>query len=132
MEVVSRPTLAQIFRRFFRRFRQAHDLTPEQRKAAWSIQACRTPALGGVELQCEQCQATRQVYCSCGNRHCPQCQAAKSHQWLEDQERWLLPVPYFHVVFTVASELHLVFRYNRRLLYGLLFQVSAWTLKNTE
>ena len=129
MEAVVRPTLAQIFRRFFRRFRQEHDLTSEQRKAAWCIQACRTPALGGVELQCDHCEQTRTVYCSCGNRHCPQCQAAKSAQWLEQQERWLLPVPYFHVVFTVPCELHLVFRYNRRLLYGLLFQVSSWTLQ---
>ena len=129
MEEVARPTLAQIFGRFYGRYRKAHGVSREQRQAAWCIQACRTPALGGEELWCDRCGQTHRVYHSCRNRSCPVCQAAKSREWLQAQQERLLPVPYFHVVFSIASELRVIFQYNRRLLYGLLFQVSAETLQ---
>ena len=129
MEVVERPSLAQIFRRFYPRYRQACAVTREQRQAAWCLQACRTPRLGGREFACRKCGSRHPVYHSCRNRHCPLCQRAESHRWLERQEARLLPVGYFHVVFTVASELHLVFQYNRKLLYGLLLRVSAKVLQ---
>jgi hypothetical protein len=130
MEVLERPTLAQVFRRFYPRYRRRSDVTPEQRRAAWCIQACRTPALGEAQWECEHCEQTHTVYCSCGNRHCPSCQGSRSYAWLEKRQEQLLPVPYFHVVFTVASELHTVFLYNRPLLYQELFAQSAGTLQS--
>lgn len=128
MEVVERPSLAQIFRRFYSRYRQDQAVTREQRTAAWCIQACRTPALGGRQYQCRKCGQEHTVYHSCRNRHCPICQLGESYRWLEAQEGRLLPVSYFHVVFTLASELHPVFRYNRKALYGLLLSTAASVL----
>lgn len=130
MEVIERPTLAQVFRRFYRRYRQSSDLTPEQRRAAWCIQACRTPALGEDQWTCQRCGKVHTVYHSCSNRHCPTCQAARSYEWLEGQQERLLPVPYFHVVFSVASELNVVFLYNRTLLFEEFFAQSSRTLQD--
>jgi hypothetical protein len=128
MEVIERPTLAQVFRRFYPRYRQSSKVSAEQRRAAWCIQACRTPALGEDQWECERCGKVHTVYHSCGNRHCPICQGARSHEWLERQQERLLPVPCFHMVFTIASELHVVFLYNRKLLYQELFAQSSSTL----
>jgi hypothetical protein len=128
MEVIERPTLAQVFRRFYPCHRQSSKVSAEQRRAAWCIQACRTPALGEDQWECERCGNVHTVYHSCGNRHCPICQGARSHEWLERQQEWLLPVPCFHVVFTIASELNVVFLYNRKLLYQELFAQSSSTL----
>lgn len=130
MEESERPTLAQVFGRFYPRYRQRQEATAEQRKAAWCIRACRTPAMGGSEYVCEHCQQSHRFYHSCRNRHCPVCQGAQSRAWLERQEERLLPVPYFHVVFTIPSELHGVFAYNRARLYDLLFRTSAGTLQS--
>jgi hypothetical protein len=130
MEVIERPTLAQVFRRFYPRYRQSSDVSPEQRRAAWSIQACRTPALGEDQWDCERCEKVHTVYHSCGNRHCPICQASRSYDWLERQQAHLLPVPYFHVVFSVASELNLVMLYNRKLLFQEFFAQSSATLQD--
>ena len=130
MEVIERPTLAQVFRRFYPRYRQSSKVSPEQRRAAWCIQACRTPALGEEQWECEQCGKVHIVYHSCGNRHCPTCQAARSYEWLERQQERLLPVPYFHVVFSVASELNVAFLYNRELLFQEFFAQSSRTLQD--
>jgi hypothetical protein len=130
MEVFERPTLAQVFRRFYARYRQSSDVTAEQRRAAWSIQVCRTPALGEDHYECEHCHQTHTVYHSCGNRHCPICQGSRSYAWLEGQQERLLPVPYFHVVFSVASELNLVMLYNRKLLFQEFFAQSSGTLQD--
>lgn len=129
MEVVERPTLAQVFRRFCWRYEERHGLSPEQRKIARCIQVCRTPALGGREYECDHCHAKHHQWLSCGNRHCPVCQARLSYAWLEAQAERLLPVPYFHVVFTLASELNPILAYNRRLLYQTLFATSSGTLQ---
>ena len=126
MEVFERPTLAQVFRRFYPRYRQSSDVRAEQRRAAWSIQVCRTPALGEDQWECEHCHRTHTVYHSCGNRHCPICQGSRSYAWLEGQQERLLPVPYVHVVFSVASELNLVMLYNRKLLFQEFF-LSLYT-----
>lgn len=130
MEVLERPTLAQVFRRFYPRYRHSSGVTPEQRRAAWCIQACRTPVLGEDQWECAHCQQTHTVYHSCGNRHCPTCQGWRSYAWLEARQEQLLPVPYFHVVFTVPSELNTAFLYNRALLYQELFAQSAGTLQS--
>lgn len=128
MEESVRPTLARVFRRFYPRYRQSHEVTRAQRKTAWSIQVCRTPALGGGDYACDRCPERHRFYHSCRNRHCPVCQGARSFAWLEARQGRLLPVPYFHVVFTIPAGLHGVFAWNRALLYDLLFSKSAGTL----
>jgi hypothetical protein len=90
--------------------------------------ACRTPRLGGHRYRCEHCGAEHFVPHGCGNRHCPDCQARQANEWLERQQALLLPVPYFHVVFTLSHALNPVVQQNRRALYTLLLQSAAHTL----
>jgi len=121
--------LADIFRRHGEVYCRNHTLTPEQYKVFHAIQNCRTRVLGGHVEQCDQCGALQCAYNSCRNRHCPKCESFKAAQWLELRKTELLPVPYFHVVFTLPHELNNLVLYNKRLLYNLLFE-SAWeTLK---
>jgi hypothetical protein len=103
-------------------------LSCEQRRAVRAIAACRTAALGGHLQTCGHCGYTRPVYNSCRNRHCPKCQVLKQALWAEGQERRLLPVGYFHLVFTVPSELHPLFRHEARRCFGLLFAAVSETL----
>lgn len=93
-----------------------------------ALLACRTPALGGHRYRCEQCQRTHFVPHSCRNRHCPLCQGQAARRWLEQQEAALLPVPYFHLVFTLPHELNPLIRQNQRALYQLLFWAASQTL----
>ena len=93
-----------------------------------ALLACRTPALGGHRYQCQQCGRTHFVPHSCRNRHCPLCQGQAAHRWLEQQESALLPVPYFHLVFTLPHELNPLIRQNQRVLYRLLFAAASQTL----
>jgi hypothetical protein len=93
-----------------------------------ALLACRTPALGGHRYRCEECGQTHFVPHSCRNRHCPLCQGQAAREWLDQQQRALLPVPYFHVVFTLPHVLNPLIRQNQRALYTLLFQVASQTL----
>src|SRR6516164_7769217 len=95
--------VADIFRRHGAAFRQAHagHLGCVERRIMSAITTCRTAALGGHVEQCDDCGATRIAYNSCRNRHCPKCQGLARVQWLADRQAELLPVPYFHVVFTL-------------------------------
>jgi hypothetical protein len=93
-----------------------------------AIEHCRTSALGGHVERCEDCAHTRISYNSCRNRHCPKCQAAAARKWLEDREADLLPVPYFHVVFTVPAEIAAIAFQNKAAVYDLLFKTAAETL----
>lgn len=93
-----------------------------------ALLACRTPALGGHRYRCEECGQTHFVPHSCRNRHCPLCQGQAAREWLDQQQRALLPVPYFHVVFTLPHVLNPLIRQNQRTLYTLLFQVVSQTL----
>ena len=99
---------------------------------AWKVLnallACRTPRLGAHRYHCEDCGKDHLVPHSCRNRHCPGCQAAQSHEWLERQMDCLLPVPYFHVVFTLPHGLNALIAQNRRALHTLLFEAAAATL----
>jgi len=97
-------------------------------KILQALLACRTPALGGHRYQCQQCQRTHFVPHSCRNRHCPLCQGQAARRWLEQQEAALLPVPYFHLVFTLPHELNPLIRQNQRGLYRLLFAAASQTL----
>jgi hypothetical protein len=89
---------------------------------------CRSGTLGSTVLQCSGCGHTQSIPLGCGDRHCPSCQAAHSRQWLDNQLRWLLPVSYYHVVFTLPHELHPLLLLNRAALYRLLFDGAASTL----
>ena len=100
----------------------------EQRRGLSALGLCRTAALGGHLDVCSDCGHERPSYNSCRNRHCPKCQALAQHRWLEGRRQRLLPVHYFHVVFTVPAELRQLFRSERRLLCGLLMKTTAHTL----
>ena len=121
--------LRKVFYRFVGKLRERKKLSAQQWKAVNAVALCRTPALGGEVKKCEHCGETQIKHHSCRNRHCPVCQSERAHKWLEKQRQHLLPVSYFHVVFTFAWELNPVFRHNQKLLYGLLFKTSAETLQ---
>jgi hypothetical protein len=130
---VSRPALevADIFRDHGPAWREANrgHLSLEQLKVMSAIERCRTAALGGHVARCENeaCGHTVIAYNSCRNRHCPKCQAAASRRWLADREAELLPVPYFHVVYTLPSELRDIAYQNKRVVYDLLMKAAAET-----
>ncbi|HJZ60160.1 MAG TPA: IS91 family transposase [Gemmataceae bacterium] len=104
-------------------------LSPEQRRALRDLTACRTAALGGHVEECDRCGHRQIAYNSCRNRHCPKCQATAAAQWLEDRAAELLPVEYFHVVFTLPTALGPIALQNPRVAYGLLFRAVAETLE---
>ena len=111
--------------RFLDRYRSSFDF--QQHKAFRAIQCCRTAALGGHVDVCPQCGYQEISYNSCRNRSCPKCQTQARERWLAARERELLPIPYFHVVFTVPHELNVLALDNPRLFYDLLFAASAQT-----
>ena len=103
-------------------------LPTHQWRIVRALLACRTPALGGHRYRCQDCGQSHFVPHSCRNRHCPLCQGQAAHVWLEQQEAALLPVPYFHLVFTLPHELNPLIRQNQRALYQLLFAAASQTL----
>src|SRR5213079_3519829 len=122
--------VADIFRRHGEVFRQARagHLGGIERRIMGAITACWTAALGGHVEQCDDCGATRIAYNSCRNRHCPKCQGLARAQWLAERQAELLPVPYFHVVFTVPSEIAAIAFQNKAVIYDILFKASAETI----
>lgn len=94
-----------------------------------AIEQCRTAALGGHVEQCDACGHQRIAYNSCRNRHCPKCQSLARAQWLQDRQTELLPVEYFHVVFTVPQEVAVIAYQNKNVVYNILFQATAQTLR---
>ena len=125
-----RPPLevADIFRQHGPAFRATHSLSPEQRRVMRAIEACRTSVLGGHVDQCDTCQYQRVSYNSCRNRHCPKCQSLAKAHWLEQRLADLLPVQYFHVVFTLPEQLAHLALQNKRVVYNLLFAAASQTL----
>jgi Transposase zinc-binding domain/Putative transposase len=127
-----RPTLevADVFRRHGAGWRAANEahLSLPQRRVMTAIEICRTAALGGHVERCEDCAHTRIAYNSCRNRHCPKCQWMAAQAWLEAREAELLPVPYFHVVFTLPAAIGAIAYQNKAKVYGLLFTAAAETL----
>ena len=93
-----------------------------------AIEVCRTAVLGGHLEKCDHCDATHNAYNSCRNRHCPKCQNADRAKWLEDRKAELLPVEYFHVVFTVPEQIAQIAFYNKETVYNILFKATAQTL----
>src|SRR6202158_1141636 len=103
-------------------------LSAGQKKALRDIAVCRTAALGGHVEQCDRCGHRTIAYCSCRNRHCPKCQSAARAAWLDQRAAELLPVEYFHVVFTLPKKVAPVALQNQQLVYGMLFRAAAETL----
>lgn len=117
--------VAQVLRAGAAAYAAKHRLSARQKKVIRDIQQCRTSALGGHVDACDDCGYLRISYNSCRNSHCPKCQSMAREAWVELRQNELLPVQYFHFVFTLPSELHDLVRYNERLLYGQLFKL-AW------
>jgi hypothetical protein len=104
-------------------------LSSQQKRVFSDIQACRTAILGGHVRTCDHCDHRQIAYNSCRNRHCPKCQALARATWLQQREAELLPIPYFHVVFTLPAQIAALALQNKRLLYGMLFEAASQTLR---
>ncbi len=127
---VARPELevADVFRRHIDDYRQLHALTEGQEHVARPLLACRTAALGGHLERCTTYGFERPAYNSCRNRHCPKCQALAQARWVDARSCRILPVHYFHLVFTLPSELHCLAYSNPSEIFALLFKSAAETL----
>jgi Putative transposase/Transposase zinc-binding domain len=129
---VARPALevADIFRDHGAAWRAANagHVSLAQMKVMSAIESCRTAALGGHVARCEDCSHTSIAYNSCRNRHCPKCQGAAAREWLAEREAELLPVPYFHIVFTLPAAIGDIAYTNKAVIYDLLFKASSETL----
>jgi len=123
--------IADIFRAHGPAWRQTQHghLSLGQLKVMSAIEQCRSAALGGHVLRCEACAQTDIAYNSCRNRHCPKCQASAARRWLEARQSELLPVEYYHVVFTLPAPISGIAYYNKAVMYGLLFDIAAETLR---
>ena len=130
---MDRPTLdvADVFRQYGDTYRAeaGGSLSTAERRVMTAIEACRTAALGGHVEQCDQCGHQRVWYNSCRNRHCPTCQSLARAAWIDARRADLLPVDYFHVVFTVPPAVAAIAYQNKAVVYGLLFRAVAETLR---
>jgi hypothetical protein len=130
---MTRPGLevADVLRRHGDAFldRYGDGLSHEQRRVLHDVTACRTAALGGHVEECDRCGHRQVAYNSCRNRHCPKCQATAAAEWVEARKAELLPVEYFHLVFTLPGTLGPIALQNHRVVYGLLFRAAAETLQ---
>jgi hypothetical protein len=123
-----RVELADIVRAPGAAYQRTHGLARAQGRALRAIAQCRTAALGGHRAVCTTCGAERLTYTSCRNRHCPKCQRVTTERWLAARQRELLPIEYFHVVFTLPHALNPLAHSHPRLIYRLLFRAAASTL----
>ena len=124
----ARAELADIFRSHGESYRRTHFLPASQRKVMRAVSVCRTQELGGHLKQCDTCGFEHPSYNSCRNRHCPKCQSLAKAKWLEKQNSELLPVGYFHLVFTLPHELNCLILANKKILLTLLFKAVSQTL----
>ena len=122
--------VADVFRKHLKDYKQGHRLSYEQTRVANAIMRCRTPAMGGVLKSCNNgCGHWEFNYRSCKNRHCPKCGSFEKAQWLEAQKIWLLPIPYFHVVFTIDHVFNPLVWWNQEIMYAHLIKTAAQILK---
>ena len=126
--MAERVSLQQVIQHCLGHYADQHTLTPRQWQVCGHIQACRTEAMGGLALRCDQCGYEPPHCFSCRDRHCPQCQHQASEDWCERQRRAVLPVPYYHLVFTLPHALNPWVELHPEIIYGLLFQVVWATL----
>jgi hypothetical protein len=122
------PEVADILRHHLNDYKAEYLLWPEHRKIATDLLNCRTARLGGHIERCDNCGAVRITYHSCRNRHCPKCQHMPRERWLEKRKNEILPVSYFHVVFTVPHELNTVILNNKKVMFNILFAAASKTL----
>ena len=127
---MSRPSLelASILQRYGEDYRRTHAMPLEQLKPMRAIETCRTAALGGHVESCGHCEHQRIAYNSCRNRHCPKCQTLAKEEWLARRKAELLPIPYYHVVFTLPPGIAELALQNKKAIYNILFAASAETL----
>ncbi len=123
--------VADVFRRHGAAYRDTHagHLSDGQRRVMGAIEACRSATLGGHVEQCDGCGQIRIAYNSCRDRHCPKCQGLARAEWLADRQADLLPVPYFHVVFTMPAPIAEIAFQNKAVVYAILFAAAAETLR---
>jgi len=120
--------VADIFRQYGPEYRELHQLPRNQRRVIGAIEECRTSALGGHKDKCDSCDHIQISYNSCRNRHCPKCQFLKKEKWIEARAEDLLPIQYFHVVFTIPAELNPLVLRNQKVMYDILFRSVSETL----
>lgn len=120
--------VADVFRKHADEYLTTHGATTAQRQVLRAVQNCRTAVLGGHVEVCDRCGHKQVAYNSCRNRHCPKCQGPATARWLKAREAELLPVPYFHLVFTLPAALGPLALQNPRVVYGLLLKAAAQTL----
>jgi hypothetical protein len=125
---MTRVEVSDIFRKHGQAYRAAHKMPLNHIRTMRAIERCRTAELGGHVDECDCCGRIRISYNSCRNRHCPKCQFLKKEKWLEERKEDLLPVPYFHVVFTIPAKLNPLTLRNKRVLYNILFRSVSETL----
>lgn len=124
------PEVADVIRDYGEAYVGSHSTTSLQRRVLADLTACRTAALGGHKLRCDNCDHEEISFNSCRNRHCPKCQAMARAAWLDERRQDLIPVPYFHVVFTLPDELGPLVLQNKAELYGVLFRAAARSLQD--
>src|SRR5262244_123432 len=127
-EKKARPELAEVFRQYGESYQRTRRVSACEQKVMRAVSACRTQELGGHLLGCDCCGFERPAYNSCRNRHCPKCQSLAKAQWLDKQTAELLPVGYYHLVFTLPHELNRLILANKKILLALLFKVVSQTL----
>jgi hypothetical protein len=120
--------VADILKNHIADYQKAYPLWPEHKKIASDLLNCRTAKLGGKIERCDHCAALRIVYHSCRNRHCPRCQHLPREQWLEKRKQEILPVSYFHVVFTLPHELNTIILNNKKVMFNILFAAASKSL----
>jgi hypothetical protein len=120
--------IADIFRKYGSVFREKYRLPLHYIKVMNLISICRTSALGGHTEKCDECGYQRNAYNSCRNRHCPKCQYSAKEKWIKQRKNELLPIPYYHIVFTIPEELNNITLINKKEIYSILFKSASETL----
>ncbi len=122
--------IVEIFRRHGGPYLQNHQrhILPSHRRTIRDIRRCRTPVMGGHIYQCSHCDHYHYSYHGCGNRHCPQCQSQATRRWVDQRTEEVMPVPYFHLVFTLPAEFRALVRANQKIAYAILFKAAAESL----
>lgn len=121
-------TVQELFRAFYPQYQEKYRPSMEQVKAAKNMMDCRTATLGGHKYECEECAHSLVRYNSCRNRHCTLCQGVNKEIWVDKRRKDVLNAPYFHVVFTMPKQLHMLIYHNQKILYELMYKAVAETL----
>lgn len=121
-------TVQELFHTFYPTYKETYKLSMEQAKAATNMMNCRTASMGGHSYECKSCNHSLVRYNSCRNRHCTLCQGVNKDIWVDQRKKDILDAPYFHVVFTMPEQLHMLIYHNQKLLYDLMYKAVAETL----